>query len=106
MFSWLGHAFTLLYGLGALAFGLLNIWLWARGGFRFPRYIHVMAFFALLLGWALEQATAEAGVPPPKGGALTAVLLLLAFPALVYGAFVFVGGATGSDDRGGNNGLE
>ena len=105
MFRWLGHAFTVLHGLGFLALGLFNIWMWARGGFRFPRYIHVMALFALLLGWALNQALVEAGVPP-KGGALSAVLLVLVFPALVYGAFVFYGGAMGSDDRGGHDGFE
>ena len=64
-----------------------------------------MALFALLLGWALNEALVEAGVPP-KGGALSAVLMVLVFPALVYGTFVFFGGAMVSDNRGANDGFE
>jgi hypothetical protein len=98
MLAGLGSA---LYSLHALLFGALavfHVWVWVRGGFRIPKYVHVMALSAALIGWGLLEISPE-DAPVRKQGLIQAASLVLIFPALVYGAFVLLGGAL-ADERG------
>src|SRR5881296_352070 len=61
--------------------------------FWFPRYVHWLAVFALLLGvGCLALMPAGAPINHDEWGGLKNALLVLLFPGLVYGAFVFYGG--------------
>jgi hypothetical protein len=94
MSAGIGDALYILYAVGTAALAAFHLWVWARRGFRIPRYIHVMALAAALVGWGLLEIS-PADSPARRGGLLEAVLLILIFPALVYGYFVLHGGATG-----------
>jgi hypothetical protein len=61
--------------------------------FWFPRYVHWLAVFALALGIGC-LALAPPGAPIDQGEwtGLKKALLLMVFPGIVYGAFVFFGG--------------
>ncbi|HMV33480.1 MAG TPA: hypothetical protein PKA50_15280 [Gemmatimonadales bacterium] len=76
-------------------FGILtltNFTLWRRYKYWIPRYVHLLAFLALLtivwLNWMWIQA----------GGQLTVrrVIIILTFPAIVYFFFVGAGGIKGA----------
>jgi hypothetical protein len=61
--------------------------------FGVPRYVHWLAVFALVLGVGC-LALAPPGAPIDQGqwAGLKKALLLLVFPGIVYGVFVFFGG--------------
>lgn len=74
---------AILFILGAIGF-FFFAW---RTRFWLPRYVHVMAFVASLIGVALWYVSRVPGTPR------TAPLILaLIFPAIVYFFFVFYGG--------------
>ena len=77
--------------------GCFHVWLWIKSGFAIPRYIHVMALVAALIGvWVLSlQPVGGAAV---TGDAQGYVLTALIFSGLVYATFVFFGGAMGAQD--------
>ena len=61
--------------------------------FWFPRYVHWLAIFALLLGvGCLALLSSGAPIDQDEWGGLKKALLVLLFPGLVYSAFVFYGG--------------
>lgn len=102
MSGWLGHAYRFLHGLGFIALGLFHVWVWARRGYRIPRYIHVMALVALFIGWGVVELMHRTAPPERQMSLLTALLFVLIFPAIVYAGFVFFGGGLvdhGDDDR-------
>jgi hypothetical protein len=98
MLSGLGNALAVFHAIGAAALALFHLWVWARRGYRIPRYIHVMALVAALIGWGLVEIT-PADAPVRRGGLLEAIFIVLIFPAIVYGVFVLLGGAQASGDE-------
>lgn len=98
MLAGLGHAFSLLHGIFFVALAAFHVWVWARRGFRIPRYIHVMAFVAAMISWwGLEMSPPDA--PVRKGGPLEVAWVFLALPAPVYGAYVLFGGALADPEK-------
>lgn len=64
---------------------------WSRTRFWLPKYAHVLAAIALLIGiWCASTIPDDA--PISKRGPLGKLLLALALPAMVYFFFVFYGG--------------
>jgi peptidoglycan/LPS O-acetylase OafA/YrhL len=92
MWDWLKAAQTLhavLFLLGAAAAFRFAI----KTRFWFPRYVHWLAVFAVMLGLGcLVLLSAGAPSDQDEWGGLKKALLVLLFPALVYGVFVFYGG--------------
>ncbi len=78
-----------------LVMGVIDIRKWVRGGFWLPRYVHIIAALAALLGVGLGWLNYASGA----GTATGAVVLVIILPALVYLAFVFYGGATAAMRR-------
>ena len=78
----------------AVGAGILNIVFWISSGFKVPRYIHYIAFFAFLLGLWLAWMGRNIGDP----NAEKAAWLVIIFPAIVYVAFVFYGGGIDHDN--------
>ncbi len=77
--------------------GLLNTWIWLRYPRRFPRYVHVLAVFALALG-GLPFLVDTTLLTPAN---LPSILVLLTvLPTLVYVAFVFYGGCDAAAGEG------
>ncbi len=68
--------------------GIANVIFWAKSGFRVPRYVHLMALSASLLGAGLAWLAWTNGDPLADRQAL----LIVVFPLLVYVAFAFYGG--------------
>ena len=83
---WLHIAFLVIGAIGALAF-LVRTRCW------FPRYLHWMAVIAFGIGLAMLRILPDDD-PGKRAewGLLKTGLMLLVFPALVYGTFVFYGG--------------
>src|SRR4051794_8752240 len=93
-----------LAALVKIGFGIIFIRYWIRSRFWVPKYVHVMAAIALLIGLAsLGSIPPEAPINRGASPFLNKVLAVLMFPALVYGAFVFYGGQhaafDGREDR-------
>ncbi len=65
--------------------------LWKRSGFWLPRYIHLMALAALLIGVWLTSGISP-NSPVGHWGMLGQLFTLLICPALVYGFFILHGG--------------
>lgn len=91
MFAALGSALWFLHLLFFTALAVFHVWVWVRNGFWIPRYIHVMALVAALIGWWLLEISPPDS-PARKAGTFDAAWIVLIFPALVYGAFVVYGG--------------
>src|ERR671935_2205361 len=92
MWDWLKAAQTVhavLLVLGAAAAFRFAI----KTRFWFPRYVHWLAVIAVVLGIAC-LALMPPGAPIDRGewAGLKKALLVLLFPGLVYGVFVFYGG--------------
>jgi len=64
--------------------------MWIRRGFRLPRYIHALALIAFLLGIGTVLLLKSQGLAKPN---ISIALILLIFPAIVYGTFIFHGGS-------------
>jgi hypothetical protein len=77
-----------------LMLGLFHVWMWIRRGFWLPRYIHVLALIAFLLGIGTVWLLQSQGLAKPN----SIVLILLIFPAIVYGTFIFHGGGAHAPD--------
>jgi hypothetical protein len=73
--------------LGALGF----LTFWARSHFWLPKYIHVLAAVALVVG-ALSVWASPADAPIKQHGTIPCVLLALVLPAIVYAYFILHGG--------------
>src|SRR5690348_12966555 len=64
---------------------------WSRTRFWLPKYAHMLAAIALLVGiWCASTIPGDA--PVSKQGPIAKLLLALALPAMVYFFFVFYGG--------------
>jgi 4-amino-4-deoxy-L-arabinose transferase-like glycosyltransferase len=64
-----------------------------RTRFRMPRYVHIMAFVAFLVGVGLWCFSSVPGASANRQGTSGSTLLVvLIFPAIVYFFFVFYGG--------------
>lgn len=94
------HGFTIAH---AILFGVLaafHVWVWARRGFYLPRYVHVLATMSAAVGggmiWFLQQPIYQQTPPSPPSPARYLVVLL--FPASVYGVFVLYGGAAAAPE--------
>ena len=91
------HAIGLVHVAVAVALGLLYTWIWFRTPHRFPRYVHVLAVIALLLGCLPFVADSSLLTPAKVPSVL---LLIVVLPTLVYAAFIFYGGVhVASTDR-------
>lgn len=88
--------FHIIHGAVFVALAAFHVWVWSRRGFWLPRYVHVLAAIAFLLGlgsiWWLQQQSL--GKPTLNG-----LLAALMFPTIVYAAFVLYGGAMAADKR-------
>ena len=82
------ESITLVHGAFILAAGVVNLWLWRRHKFWVPRYVHVLAAFAALLGALMAWLEYSSG--GPRVGRYLMVIALL--PTIVYLVFVFYGG--------------
>lgn len=90
--------FRQVHGVVVLLVGAFHVWLWIQRGMWVPRYIHIMALAAALIGIGVlyiqpQGSPAEAHSP---GDYVTFPLLM---SGLVYGAFVFFGGAASAPDN-------
>jgi uncharacterized membrane protein len=99
MWDWLKAAqaihvlLAILAAMGCFHFGL-------RTRFWFPQYVHYLGGVALVLGLAcLAWMPPDAPFHQGRWGWLTQVLLVLVFPALVYGFLVFYGGQRAAYER-------
>jgi hypothetical protein len=99
MWDWLKAAQTIhmllaiLSAIGFFYFGL-------RTRFWFPRYVHSLGGVALALGLTcLAWMPPDAPITQGGWGWLTQALLVLIFPALVYGVFVCYGGQRAAYER-------
>ncbi len=97
---WKGEvsAFRLLEGvlLALAALGFVKFW--ARTRFWLPRYVHVLAGFALAVSmWGVSAAPVDA--PMNKHGPIVRLLFALVVPAMVYFFFVLHGGQRAAFDR-------
>ena len=99
MWDWLKAAqaihvlLAMLAAIGCFSFGV-------RTRFWFPRYVHFLGGLALVLGLAcLALAPPDAPIHQGGWGWLRQALLVLVFPALVYGFFVFYGGQRAAYER-------
>ncbi len=68
--------------------GIANVIFWVKSGFRVPRYIHLMALSASLLGAGLAWLAWISSDPLASRHAL----LIVVFPLAVYVTFAFYGG--------------
>lgn len=92
MVEWLErtHAIHLFLGLILLGGGLHHM---LRTGFRFPRYVHVLAGFGLALGFGLASlGIADARTQGTPVQPVRLLLVPFVLPVLVYFFFVFYGG--------------
>src|SRR5512139_3556984 len=64
---------------------------WARTGFWFPTYVHVLAVIALALSIRM-MTTISDDAPISKYGHVAKVLFTFVLPTVVYFFFVFYGG--------------
>jgi hypothetical protein len=99
MWDWLKAAqaiHVLLAILAAIGFFHFGV----RTRFWFPRYVHYLGGLALALGLT-SLALMPPDAPITQGGWswLKQALLVLVFPALVYGFFVFYGGQRAAYER-------
>jgi predicted ferric reductase len=66
---------------------------WVRTRFWFPRYVHVLAALALLIGlWLVTIIPPDAPINKGDYRTLKNALVVVGLPALVYLVFVFYGG--------------
>jgi len=83
-FQFLHAALFLLTGFGFFIF-------WSRTRFWLPRYAHILAAIALIVGlWCASNFPSDA--PLSKQGPATRFLFALILPAMVYFFFVLYGG--------------
>jgi hypothetical protein len=86
--------------VAACIVGLIHFVLWRRNGASLPRYIHFLAFCALLVGfWLNAGITPDA--PIARWGVFGQVFVILICPAMVYGFFILHGGAAAAARRNG-----
>jgi hypothetical protein len=81
--------FTLVHAVIFAVLAIFHIWIWVRRGFWVPRYVHVLAAIAFLLGLATAWSLQQQGLGK---SAATGFLMVLMFPAIVYVVFVLYGG--------------
>ena len=86
------HALPLL--LAALAFFRF----WRRTRFWLPKYVHVLAALAFLVGFSVFSM-APPDAPLNKFGLASKILFTLMFPAIVYFFFIFYGGQSAAFRR-------
>ncbi len=80
-----------LRGILVIIAGLGCLWFWCRTRLWLPVYIHVMALFALALGfWMITTVPKEA--PLNAKSIFFQAFLIMVFPAIVYFFFVIFGG--------------
>jgi peptidoglycan/LPS O-acetylase OafA/YrhL len=83
-----------LYLLHALLFCLAAVGFfafWARTRFWLPKYVHVLAAAALIIGvWCADSSPAD--TPLGKAGPIAKLLAAFVLPVIVYFFFVFYGG--------------
>jgi hypothetical protein len=93
------RAFHALHGiaLAAAAVGLFAFWLRTR--LWLPRYVHVLALLATMLGVGMACMVPDDAPINRQLGPLGYVVVVAIFPALVYFFFVFYGGQRAAYDR-------
>jgi len=72
-----------------LLIAIISFTCWVKKGFRFPKYVHVMALIALSIGIL-------SSIMMHDKDNISKILFSLLFPAIVYGVFVLYGGAIDS----------
>ena len=78
--------------------GVVHFVLWRRNGFYLPRYVHLLAICALLVGfWLNAGITPDA--PVARWGTPGQILIILIGPAMVYTFFIVHGGAAAAARR-------
>ena len=96
VFAALSNAHRLLLVLAALGYFAY----WTRTHFWMPRYAHLLAAAALLLGVGmLVLMPADAPVHREPLGWVKKGAMVAVFPALVYFAFIFYGGQRAAFER-------
>ena len=82
------ESITLVHGAVIVVAGIVNLWLWRRHNFWVPRYVHVLAACAAILGAVMAWHEYS------SGGVRTAHYLVAIpiLPTIVYVVFVFYGG--------------
>jgi uncharacterized membrane protein len=99
MWDWLKAA-QAIHALLAILAAIGCVHFAVRSRFWFPRYVHYLGGVALVLGLAcLALAPPDAPIHQGGWGWLKQALVVLVFPALVYGFFVCYGGQRGAYER-------
>lgn len=86
-----------------IVIGVVDVWLWARRGFKCPLYIHVIALLSVIFGiWSgwYRYSYSDKSVFEQK--VFTSIVILP--PLLTYLAFAFYGGAREAEQSKGVNG--
>ena len=87
LFSGIQYFHLVVVGLAAVGFFVF----WARTQFWLPKYAHILALIALLIG-AWIDSTIPKDAPIMRAGPVGRILLVLLLPGMVYFFFVFYGG--------------